>query len=197
MSKSLKWILAAMLAMSVVVVVRASLQTTQYLPIVARNPTPTPTTTATPTVTPTPTKTPSPTKTPNTPCLSLETSGVCIIEIDPDPSSGGPLNEFIRLKNLSNNAVDMEDWRISSDSGNKYNLTFKFSLSSNATVKIWTKSGDNDTDELFMDREDPFWNDHEDCAYVINDEGEKVDSICFTEDDTLGLMFFSPPVTAP
>jgi len=198
MSKSLKWILAVIFALSVVIVARASLQINNYLPVVYKDfPVPTVTITPTPTVTPTPTKTPSPTKTPDTPCLSLKTKGVCITDIDYDPSSGGPLNEVIRLKNLSSSSVDMKNWRISSDSGHKYDLTSAFTLSASGTVKIWTKSGDNDTDDLYMDRAEEFWNNHADCAYVIDDDGEKVDSVCYTEDDTLGLIFFPPPLTSP
>jgi hypothetical protein len=91
----------------------------------------------------------------------------------------------------------MEDWRISSDSGNKYDLTFKFSLSSNATVKVWTKSGDNDTDELFMDREEEFWNDHADCVYVVDDDRDLIDAYCYPEDETRGPINLPPHVTAP
>jgi hypothetical protein len=93
----------------------------------------------------------------------------------------------------------MKNWRVSSDSGNKYDITFAFSLSGGATVNIWTKSGDNDPNDLFMDREEQFWNDHADCAYLVNDDDprEKIDSICYKETDTLGVIFFPPPSTSP
>jgi hypothetical protein len=87
MSKRTKWFLALLLAVSSVVVVRAALVEIYYLPLVRSGYPIVPT--------------PIPTKTPNIPCLSLKTTGVCVTDIDFDPYSGGPLNEFIRLKNLS------------------------------------------------------------------------------------------------
>jgi hypothetical protein len=76
-------------------------------------------------------------------------------------------------------------------------MNFAFSLSGGGIMEIWTKSGDNDTDDLFMDRTEEFWKNHADCAYVTNDEREKVDSICYQETDNLGVIFFPPPATTP
>lgn len=197
MSKSVKWVLAVLLALGVVIVARASLLSVQYMPIVYKDypivPTNTPTPTLTPTPTKTPTKTPTVTKTPDTDCLSLKTSGVCITEIDYNPDKGGPLNEFIRLKNLSNNDVDMKNWRIVSDSHGAWEITKAFILDSKHEVQIWTKSGDDDSDDLYMDREEEFWNDKSDCAYVKDDDRETVDAVCY-KDGLLGPTFFLPPM---
>jgi hypothetical protein len=185
MPHRVKLLFALLLALLSFVVVQAALLEIQYLPL-ARSGYP---------IIPTPT----PTKTPVTPCLSLKTTGVCITAIDVDPYSGGPLNEFIRLQNVSSSSVDMKNWRISCDSGNKFDISFNFTLGVNSTVEIWTKPGTNDSDDLFMNRKEEFWHDHEDCAYVKNDEDprEQVDGICYGAEDGLGLFFFVPPITTP
>jgi hypothetical protein len=192
--------LAVILVLTVAFAAQAALQENRYLPLVYRQiPTATSTVTVTltptPTTTPTSTKTPTPTKTPDTPCLSLKTSGVCITDIDYKPATGGPLNEFISLKNLGSSAKSLKDWRISSDTGHIYDILVEFSLGSSATVKVWTKSGDNDSDEIFMDRTEEFWKDNGDCAYLHDDEGDLVDAICFPDED--GLFYVPAPDRIP
>jgi hypothetical protein len=191
--------LAVILILTVAFVAQAALQETSYMPLVYRQ-IPSATLTATVTLTPTatqspgPTKTPTPTKTPNTPCLSGKTSGVCITDLDFAPDNG-PLNEFLTLKNLGSSSVSLEDWRISSETGHKYDITVDFSLGASATVKIWTKSGDNDSDEIFMDLTEEFWKNSGDCAYVKDDEGDPVDAICPLDED--GLFYVPAPDQYP
>ena len=185
MSKRGICLVALLFALGSVIVVNAALEEILYLPDIRSGYPVIPT--------------PSPTLTPNTPCLSLKTSGVCITEIEFAPFNG-PLNEFIRLENLSSSeSVDMENWRISSDTSNKFDLDFEFTLGTDDIVEIRTKSGTNDFDEIFMNREEEFWNDREDCAFVMNGEDprQRIDGICYLEDDLLGMIFFAPPVTAP
>lgn len=187
MSKRIKWLLALLIALGSVVVARAALVEIFYLPLVlSGNP-----------IIPTP----KPTSTPNTPCLSLKTTGLCITGIDFNPYTGGPLNESINLRNISSSSVDMEDWRISSDShGKEFKYTFPaFTIGSNGSVKIWTKQGADDSNDLYMNREEEYWNDITDCAHLMNDADprEKIDSICYHEDEALGLIFYQPPATSP
>lgn len=186
MSKRIQLSLAVLLTLGSVIVVRAALQELLYLPLIRSGYPVIPT--------------PVPTNTPNTPCLSLKTTGICITKIDFAPFSGGPLNEFIRLENLSSSeTIDMENWRISSDTGNKFDIDFEFNLGTDDTVEIWTKPGNNTFDDLFMNRKEEFWHDREDCAYVMNDEEprQQVDGICYIEDDALGYIFFAAPLIAP
>lgn len=184
MVKKIVWVAVALLTLSLVFAAQAALTNPLYLPLVY-NQKPTATNTPIPTRTPTPTAT----KTPGA-CLSGKTSGVCITAIDYNPRTGGPLNEVLTLKNLSSSTVNLKDWRISSDSGNKYDINADFNLNANAIVKIWTKVGDNDADDIFMDRTEPFWNDHADCAYVKDEDRKTVDAICYEADTGL---FFTPP----
>ncbi len=175
--------LAVLLTLSLVFVVQAAFQESYFMPLVYRK-------LPTATLTPTPTKTPTPTNTPGTPGRSLKTTGVCITNIDYAPKTGGPLNESITIRNLSSSAVNMDNWRILNDKSEKFDIV-KFTLNGLSNVKIWTKEGDDDSDELYMDRTEEFWKNNVDCAYLKDDSDPRktIDSICY--DSSTGL-FFAP-----
>jgi hypothetical protein len=157
MSKRLKWGLATLIVLSVVFVAQATILQNYYIPLVYR-------------------QLPTPTPTPKTECLSGKTSGVCITDLD---YKGGIDEEVISIKNLSS-SIDMKDWRISSDTGSKFDITFDFTLAKGATVKVWTKGGTNNSTNIYMNWPTEFWKDNKDCAYIkIPDEGETVDGICY------------------
>ena len=174
MKLELKWVLAVCLILCFVIIVDAAQLNTIYFPVVYGNLL-TPTNTATPTKTPKPTSTPAPGQ-----CLSGKTTGLCITKIDYKPLSGGALNESISIKNLGSSAVDMENWRVVNDSSEKFDIP-KFSLSGSSTVKIWTKTGTDDSTNLFMDSSVEFWNDNMDCAYLRDDSQPRktIDAICY------------------
>jgi hypothetical protein len=187
MKTNIKWILVLGFLLSIGLIAEAAQLNQIYMPVVYIN-NPTPTSTPTPTKTPNPTRTPRPTSTPAPgQCLSGKTSGLCITIIDYQPKSGGSLNEYIGIKNLGSSAVDLENWRIVNDKSEKFDIP-KYSLNSNITVKIWTKTGTNDSSNLYMDRTVEFWNDVTDCAYLRDDSKPRktIDAICYGLN---GLLF--------
>lgn len=173
MSSKIKWGLAAVMVFSVVVIAQATSLQSYYLPLVYNK-----------YLIATPTNTPKPGE-----CLSGKTKGVCIIDIVYKPIAS-PLDESVSIKNKGNSSVDMELWRLSSDSGNKFDLLDEFTLAVGATVKIWTKHGDNNSTNIYMDREIQFWNDTNDCAWLkdASDPIKTIDGVCY---GTNGL-FYSP-----
>jgi hypothetical protein len=181
MSRKHKWILAALIVLSVVIIAQATSLQNLYLPLTYKNH-----------LIATPTKTPTITPTPSTPCLSGKASGVCIIDIDYKPTTGGPLNEFISIKNLGSSSVDMQGWRISSDSGNKFDIETDFTLAGVSTVKVWTKVGINDSSNLYMMRTTEFWKDNQDCAYLKDDSDQRktIDGVCYG----MSGLFYIPPL---
>lgn len=183
MKKSLMWAVILCLILGTVLIVNAAQLNNYYMPVVyVSNPTAT--------RTPTPTKTPTPTHTPKPgACLSGKTSGLCITNIDYAPKSGGALNESISIKNLGSSAVDMEFWRVVNDRSEKFDIP-KFSLNGNSTVKIWTKTGTNDSNNLYMNLTVQFWNDITDCAYLRDDSQPRktIDAICYG----INGLFFTP-----
>lgn len=171
MSNKLKWSLAALIVLGVVFIAQATSLNSLYLPLVYNK-----------YLIATATNTPKPSE-----CLSGKTKGVCITDIDYKPITS-PLDEFVSIKNKGNSSVDMELWRVSSDSGNKFDLLDEFTLSVGATVKIWTKHGDNNSTNIYMDREIEFWNDSTDCAYLKDDSRKTIDGVCYGNNG----LFYSP-----
>jgi len=185
MPKTIKWLSVILLLISITsaTLVRAAWEHTVFVPIILLQPTntvtPTPTQSVTPTTTATPTRTgtvyPTATRT-RTPTTTPK-AGVYILEIYYNPPSS-PLNEYVSIKNLSGKAVVMTGWTLRDESGNKYTFPV-FTLGYLATVKVWTKSGTNDSSNLYWNSPVEIWNNHGDCAYLRNEKNDKVDSTCY------------------
>lgn len=169
MSRKIKWIFAIVMVLSVVIIAQATAINNYYMPTIYVGPTITPT--------PTPTQKPTECIVQNFPVSQLK---VCFTDIDYKPTSS-PLDEWVTIKNLGNNAVDMEDWRISSDSGNKYEFP-AFTLKTGQTVKVWTKTGTNSSSTLYMNRVTEFWQDNSDCGYLkdSSDPRRTINSFCYS-----------------
>jgi hypothetical protein len=192
----LKILLVCLLGAGVILVGRASLQSNLYMPLVPmRDKTDTPTPSLTPTQTPTgtititatPTRTPTmtgtlPTSTPtrtSTPTPTL-VPGVFIIDIEYAPETD-PLDEFVLIRNQTGNFIPMEGWTLRDDSNNPDNVfTFPhYTLVSYASVKVWTKKGVIDPQNIYWGRNEPVWNDYGDCAYLRDENNKLSDSECY------------------
>jgi hypothetical protein len=185
MPRTMKWLFVIILLITITsaTLVRAAWENTVFIPIILLQPTstetPTPTQSATPTITHTPTKTGtlSPTATQTRTPTTTPKTGVYILEIYYNPPSS-PLNEYVSIKNLSGKAIVMTGWTLRDDSKNIYTFPV-FTLGQLATVKVWTKSGINDSSNLYWNSPVEIWNNHGDCAYLRNDKNDKVDSTCY------------------
>jgi hypothetical protein len=204
-SQLLKWVLALALVTGFVIVARASLLSTSYLPIVAMEdltdtPTPsqTPTVTGTITITATPTRTatitgtlPTPTQTRTlTPTATL-VPGVFIIDIEYAPDTH-PLDEYVLIRNQTGKYIPLEGWTLRDENKNIYTFP-RYTLVSWASVKIWTKSGIIDPENLYWGRSEPVWNDYSDCAYLRDDDGKLIDSYCYGTLRLLRSLFQNLP----
>ena len=183
MSSKIKWILAAVMALSVVIIAQATAINNYYLPVIYVGPTITPT----------------PTPTQDTECIvqvfPVSKLKVCFTDIVYKPPTSS-LDEWVTIKNLGSSAVDMEGWRITSEYSTDFKYDFpKFTLNSGQTVKVWTKSGNNSSSELFMSppagalKEQGFWKDNADCGYLKDDTSPRrtINSFCYT-----ATRFFAP-----
>jgi hypothetical protein len=187
----LKILLASLLGAGAILIARASMQTSAYLPMVANHdmtetPTPsrTPTTTGTITITATPTRTPTitgtlptATRTPTpTPTMTL-VPGVFIINIQYAPETN-PLDEYVEIRNQTGLYIPMQGWTLRDE--NQTIFTFpRYTLISWATVKVWTKAGLIDPQNLYWGRTVPVWNDKGDCAYLRDLDRVLMDSKCY------------------
>lgn len=153
------------------------LANTIYFPQIEKHPTNTPTVTltATPTATATQTKTPTPTRTPT------PKPGVDVIDIVFKPSINA-LDEYVLIENSGDYDVDMDGWWIKEErDGYRYNFPDDFTLDEDRTVRVWTKSGDDTSRDLYWDRATPVWRDNYDCAYLRSENGDVVDKYCYED----------------
>lgn len=194
------WAPAFLLLLILAVVAEASIIRNSYIPLVYRQeptltptatitPTPTQTLTPTPTVTGTltvtitatpsgtisPTTTPTRTPTP-TPTATL-VPGVFIIDIEYAPPNN-PLDEYVLLRNQMGEYVDMTGWTLRDENQNVFTFP-RYTLTSYAYVKVWTKAGQNDPENLYWGLSEPIWNDYGDCAYLRKPNHELSDSLCY------------------
>jgi hypothetical protein len=195
----LKWLLAFVLATGFVIIARASLQSTTYLPIIRNEEgTKTPTVTGTITITPTASRTPTVTGTLPTPTQTRTPTptrtlvpGVFIVDIEYAPETH-PLDEYVIIRNQTADYIPMAGWTLRDDSKNIYTFP-QYTLISWASVKVWTKSGLIDPENLYWGRKEPVWNDYGDCAYLRDDEHKLMDSECYGTRGYLQSLFSNFP----
>jgi hypothetical protein len=171
MTSKIKWILAALMALSVVIIAQATAINNIYYPVIHVGPT----------ITPTPTPTQKPTE-----CIVqkffVSKLKVCFTDIEYKPTTS-ELDEWVKIKNLGNSAVELEGWRIASDSSTNFKYEFpKFTLKTGQTVKVWTKIGTNSSSQLYMNRTVEFWKDNGDCGYLKDNSSprRKINSFCYS-----------------
>jgi hypothetical protein len=190
-SRLLKGFIAILLGTGLVIIARATFQSNTYLPLVPNQgvtetstPSQTPTPTGTITITATPTRTHTitgtlPTTTPTrtaTPTATL-VPGVFIVDIEYAPTTH-PLDEYVIIRNQFKKFIPMEGWTLRDENQNVFTFP-RYTLTTLASVKVWTKSGVIDPENLYWGRIDPVWNDHGDCAYLRDDEGDLIDNFCY------------------
>lgn len=179
MSRNTKLLFALLITTALVTMATAvALSNTIYLPVVIVEATLTPTATPTATNTPTATATltpPTPTNTPTRTPTSTPQTKIYIADVVYNPAR--PMDEYVEIKNPGS-AVDMTDWRLRDESQNVYTFP-SFTLGKSKSVKVWTKAGTNDSENLYWGRTTEVWNNSHDCAYLRDDANEKVDQFCY------------------
>ena len=174
MSSKTKWVIAAVLVLGIVVVAQASVLNDIYMPVIYVGPT----------ITPIPTATPKPTELCNQEFPNTKIK-ICFTAIDYKPI-GSELDEWVDIKYTEGegqeNPQDMTGWRISSDSGNKYDFPDGTEIKIGQTIRICTSSIIRSKCHLYMNRTEPFWNDNADYGYLMDDSQphrQKINSFCY------------------
>jgi competence protein ComEC len=163
MPTKFKTLIAVTIVVCTIFFAATALANTIYFPIVGQEPTVTPTRTPTVTPSPTPTETPEP--------------DVEIIDIEYDPPDD-PLDEYVQIENNKNKDVDMTDWRIKAETGERYDFP-EFTLRAGKKVKVWTGSGTDTSTDLYWGSPNPVWKDNGSCAYLKDEDVNLVDSYCY------------------
>lgn len=200
LANRMAWVLTILLLLGLAIVAEASVARNSFIPLVFQQEptdTPTPTITLTPTLTLTPTvtntgtitvtitATPSgtisptntPTRTPTFAPTATLVPGVFIIDIEYAPP-GNPLDEYVLLRNQSGEYVDMTGWTLRDENQNVFTFP-RYTLTSYAYVRIWTKAGQIDPENIYWGLNTPVWNDYGDCAYLRKPDRELSDSLCY------------------
>jgi len=174
MFKIVKFLLALGIALGTITIAQA-LSNVYYMPVIYQAPTPT--ITFTPTITPTPTNTPTPTITPTPTKTPTPAPGVDIVDILYDPDTD-PLAEYVEIKNTKSSAVDMTDWFIKAETGQKY-IFPSFKLKAGKRVKVWSGVGTDTSTNLYWGSSEPIWKDNHSCAYLKDDERKLHSTYCY------------------
>ena len=78
------------------------------------------------------------------------------------------MDEYVTIRNQNRDLwIFMEGWVLRDDSGEEFVFP-RFTLLPFDTVKVWTKPGQNEPENLYWwpERTEPVWNDISDCAYL-------------------------------
>ena len=89
-----------------------------------------------------------------------------------------PLDEYVTIRNQTGSFIPLTGWTLRDEQQNVFTFP-RYTLISWAYVKVWTKAGIIDPENLYWGRTDPVWNDHGDCAYLRDDEHTLIDSECY------------------
>ena len=84
-------------------------------------------------------------------------------------------DEYVVIKNYGNLPINMTGWTLADKDNNVYAFPSEFVLNANASVTVYTGSGNDTQDKLYWGRNYPIWNNDHDIAYLKNREGELVD----------------------
>lgn len=122
-----------------------------YLPLIVKPATPTPTNTpAAP-----PTNTPPP-------------ANVQITLIVYNPAGDDVQGEYVRIENKGGSSAVLTGWTLSDNDSHVYNFPGGFTLAPGAAVLVWVKSGANNATNLYWGSAQAFWNNTGDVAYLRN-----------------------------
>lgn len=135
-------------------------------------PTP-PLSTATPPVAPTEAAPPAPAQT------TGPASGVAITFVEYNPKGRDIDGEYVRIANTTGAPVSLTGWTLSDTAQNVYTFP-NFILPPNGEVRLWTKSGKNNAQNLYWGRKVAAWNNEGDTATLRDVGGNIISRYTYT-----------------
>lgn len=82
-------------------------------------------------------------------------------------------DEFIIFKNLCDYEIDMNNWLVKDEQGNKYTFT-KFVLLPGHIVTLYSGSGIDTDSQLYWNSKKPIWNNEGDTLYLRDAKGKMI-----------------------
>jgi hypothetical protein len=107
-------------------------------------------------------------------------TGVAISYIEYDPPGRDIDGEYVLIANATDAPVEMAGWTLS-DGDAKHVYTFAaFSLAAGAEVKLWTKAGADDANNLYWRSRGAVWNNDGDTGTLRDAGGATVSVYTYT-----------------
>jgi hypothetical protein len=118
----------------------------------------------------------SPLSTPFPPSDS-SASDVRIVYVEYDPAEAGDEREweFVLIENRGPGDQDMSGWTLSNDRGDTYTFPAGFILQADASVRVWTKGGQDTSIELYWGHEGEVWANDSGAANLKDSAGALID----------------------
>jgi micrococcal nuclease len=82
--------------------------------------------------------------------------------------------EWVEIKNISKDSVQLQGFILKDESNNEYILPTLF-LSSNSTIRIFSGKGKNTQHALYWGNDHPIWNNDSDSAYLFDNKFKLID----------------------
>lgn len=120
---------------------------------------------------------PPPTPTPIT-LPSPPPPQVRITHIEYNPPGDDVQGEYVEIQNQGENTQALTNWTLSDQAGNTFTFP-EFLIGSGQFVKVWTKAGSNDSQNLYWGRNQAVWNNDGDCAYLKDHNGGLISTYCY------------------
>ncbi len=117
---------------------------------------------------------PTPTSVPAAP----STGNAQITHIEYNPPGLDSVGEYVDIQNVGAGALDMTAWKLYDNSNTTY--TFPgFTLNAGASVRVWVRSGANNSSNLYWGSDRATWNNSGDCAHLARPDGTLVHQLCY------------------
>lgn len=89
-------------------------------------------------------------------------------------------DEYIEIKNVSDTAVDLSNWRINAgDDGQDFYPFDNYQIQPNESCRIFTNQLDNETCSFSFEFGRSVWNNAGDCGYLYDAADNLVDEYCY------------------
>ena len=93
--------------------------------------------------------------------------------------------EFVRVKNRTDEKIELTGWTIKSKRTGKIYTFPEFTLGSNQIVKVWTRPGTETDTDLFWGQQSEVWQISGDCARLGDDNDRFVQWYSYPGDDCI------------
>lgn len=112
------------------------------------------------------------------PFVPMAPTGVAIAHLEFDPPGKDIDGEYVLLRNEGGAPADLSGWVLRDTSDHVFTFG-SFSLAPGAEVKIWTKAGEPDAQNLYFGSKTPIWNNSGDTATLLDAAGNTVQTFSY------------------